>query len=219
MTTTRTTPTPALSPTCRFLGGCASDLPAIHNFEGTDLCAFHSPHDADLDAEATYLAGLDARNETRDLIHLATPEEPSTPAPSTYAPWFQALLNQNESCTDLDAFEHTAYRGYIAYNLSMTDGHYAPEDFDAWVIGFRKAPIGQLYWGNDARHTLAPQVNAYITTRQGTPCDGGCGTLFPDADPTIAPLCLDCAEDRAETRRRFDGRRKAYRGDTLYNRR
>src|SRR5262245_51620178 len=36
--------------------------------------------------------------------------------------------------------EQHAYRGHISYELSMTDGHYAPEPFERWVTFFRQDP-------------------------------------------------------------------------------
>ncbi|MCX4554160.1 hypothetical protein [Streptomyces sp. NBC_01500] len=113
-----------------------------------------------------YLAGFDARNAddkvTEELITDSTPELQSCPeAKADFAGWFKTLIDQNATCTDFNAFERDAYRGHISYGLSMTDGRYAPQDFDAWVIGFRKDPVGSLYQENDARHQLAAQVNSY----------------------------------------------------------
>lgn len=98
-----------------------------------------------------------------ELLARPTTQVPAAiaPTPRPYADWFQALLDRNEICADYRAFERAAYSGHISYGISMTDGYYAPEDFDAWVIGFRKAPTGSLYWGNDRRNDLAPQVNSY----------------------------------------------------------
>jgi len=42
------------------------------------------------------------------------------------------------------AFERAAYGGYVAYGISMTDGHYAPIDFEAWVKSFREFPEENL---------------------------------------------------------------------------
>jgi len=46
------------------------------------------------------------------------------------------------------AFERAAYRGYIAYGVSMTDGHYAPVDFEAWVTDFRRFPEANLKYND-----------------------------------------------------------------------
>lgn len=43
-----------------------------------------------------------------------------------------------------EAFERAAYGGYVAYGISMTDGHYAPIDFEAWVKSFREFPEENL---------------------------------------------------------------------------
>lgn len=42
------------------------------------------------------------------------------------------------------AFERAVYSGYVGYGYSMTDGHYAPLDFEAWVHHFRKEVRGAL---------------------------------------------------------------------------
>lgn len=77
--------------------------------------------------------------------------------------WFNALIAQNLplAAADVEAFERAAYGGHISYDLSMTDGYYAPQDFETWVYFFRKNPIS-IYSGNDARYKLTPQINAYI---------------------------------------------------------
>jgi hypothetical protein len=103
-----------------------------------------------------------ATTEEADAFTAAvTPAPVVWPAAPRFVAWFVALVDQNLECTDTEAFERTAYRGHIGYNLSMTDGYYAPEDFDRWVIGFRIDPAGALYYGNDARHALAPTVRSY----------------------------------------------------------
>jgi hypothetical protein len=57
------------------------------------------------------------------------------------------------------AYERAAYGGYVGYGLSMTDGHYAPIDFDAWVKSFRKFPeFGQ----NDASKAVKAALPKYI---------------------------------------------------------
>lgn len=48
-----------------------------------------------------------------------------------------------------EAFERAAYGGHVSYNLSMTDGYYAPEPFEVWVKGFRQDPAGALAKYND----------------------------------------------------------------------
>lgn len=48
-----------------------------------------------------------------------------------------------------ETFERAAYRGHISYNLSMTDGYYAPEAFEVWVKDFREDPAGMLARYND----------------------------------------------------------------------
>ena len=48
-----------------------------------------------------------------------------------------------------EAFERAMYRGYVAYGRSMTDGYYAPMDFETWVKIFRSDPAGERRSGND----------------------------------------------------------------------
>ncbi|MEU7092994.1 ParB/RepB/Spo0J family partition protein [Kitasatospora aureofaciens] len=79
-----------------------------------------------------------------------------------YADWFQALLDENRPLDmSLEEFESSAYSGHVSYELGGTDGHYAPEPLEAWVLTFRRRPVGALYWGNDRRTELAPYANAY----------------------------------------------------------
>jgi hypothetical protein len=131
-----------------------------------NLKALQAAGKAEMDA---VLAAFDARNaapvETEEATETA-PVEAATPnwdavTTSRFAAWFVALMEERTECTDADTFERTAYRGHISYELSMTDGYYAPEPFDSWVIGFRSDPAGSLYFGNDQRHALAPQVISY----------------------------------------------------------
>lgn len=61
-----------------------------------------------------------------------------------------------------DAFERAAYRGYAAYGYSMTDGHYAPVAFDAWVVSFREFTEENLRRENDF-YPAASALEAYLT--------------------------------------------------------
>jgi hypothetical protein len=60
------------------------------------------------------------------------------------------------------AFERAAYGGYVSYGLSMTDGHYAPIDFDAWVKSFRKFPESHLASQNDMSKAAKAALLKYI---------------------------------------------------------
>jgi hypothetical protein len=113
-----------------------------------------------------YLARFDAReaaHREKQAAKAAETEQATeteeTPAP--YAAWFVRLLDEKRECTDTEGFENIAYRGYVSYGLSMSDGYYAAEDFDQWVTVFRKDPVGQLYHGNESRNALAPQALSY----------------------------------------------------------
>lgn len=55
-------------------------------------------------------------------------------------------------------WEKAMYGGHISYSLSMTDGHYAPESLEAWLIHFRKAPHTQY---NDARPGVLAALDMY----------------------------------------------------------
>lgn len=54
-----------------------------------------------------------------------------------------------------EVFERAMYAGHISYELSMTDGHYAPEPAEAWIASFRRFPWATC---NDA----APEVVASL---------------------------------------------------------
>lgn len=61
--TTTMNPLPARGTCCEwswFDGACKSDLPAIHRWEGKDLCGFHSPFDSDheVDIECEDCGGI-----------------------------------------------------------------------------------------------------------------------------------------------------------------
>ncbi|MEU4511673.1 hypothetical protein AB0G05_19455 [Nonomuraea wenchangensis] len=59
---------------------------------------------------------------------------------------------------DPDKFERAAYRGYVSHGVSMTDGHYAPLPFEAWVAGFRKHPD---FGNNDAPFAILDALDTY----------------------------------------------------------
>lgn len=58
-----------------------------------------------------------------------------------------------------EQFERAMYTGHISYQLSMTDGYYAPESFDRWVHWFRQEPSTRY---NDA----TPEVKAAMIRYQ-----------------------------------------------------
>lgn len=41
-------------------------------------------------------------------------------------------------CFHIPTWEQAMYSGHIGYELSMTDGYYAPEGLDRWLHWFRK---------------------------------------------------------------------------------
>lgn len=69
-------------------------------------------------------------------------------------------------------FEKAAYSGYVQYGLSMTDGHYAPESFDRWVINFRKSVLADdashanVWRENDAPEHVKNALMLYATQLQ-----------------------------------------------------
>lgn len=119
-------------------------------FQGLDIIAtLDVPQDA---APATVWEHIDT----------ATVAAPApAPASSKYPAWFTTLLDEGR-VMDRAEFEREAYKGYIAYGLSMTDGHFAPEPLAAWVEIFRVDPVNSTYRQNDARHDLAPYLRSYV---------------------------------------------------------
>lgn len=59
---------------------------------------------------------------------------------------------------DPDEFERAAYSGHISYQVSMTDGHYAPEPFERWVHLFRQDPTWRC---NDAAYAIRDALDTY----------------------------------------------------------
>lgn len=59
-------------------------------------------------------------------------------------------------CFDTETWERAMYSGHVSYQLSMTDGHYAPKGFDTWVNEFRKAPSAT--YNDAAPETIAAFV-------------------------------------------------------------
>lgn len=63
---------------------------------------------------------------------------------------------------DAAVWEQTMYVGHVSYELSMTDGHYAPEDFDRWVHWFRAQPTTRNI---DASPATLDAINRYLASR------------------------------------------------------
>lgn len=59
-------------------------------------------------------------------------------------------------CFDAKVWEQTMYRGHISHELSMTDGHYAPEGLDRWLHWFRQDL-------STAHNDAAPEVLAALS--------------------------------------------------------
>jgi hypothetical protein len=64
---------------------------------------------------------------------------------------------------DPKTFEQVVYSGYVAYNISMTDGHYAPIDEDSWIRSFREeVREGSWSWNyNDTARSVRPALALY----------------------------------------------------------
>jgi len=62
---------------------------------------------------------------------------------------------------DPRAFERAAYHGYVAYGHSMSDGYYAPIDFEAWVESLRKFPEHELNHQNDVPESVKAALPLY----------------------------------------------------------
>lgn len=57
-------------------------------------------------------------------------------------------------------FERAAYSGYVSAGFAMTDGFFAPEDFDQWAHFFRQHPV----LDEPEQQHLAPSLAAYRAT-------------------------------------------------------
>lgn len=60
---------------------------------------------------------------------------------------------------DTAKWERAMYSGHISYELSMTDGHYAPETFEVWIAEFRKFPRTSY---NDATPATLAAFTRYL---------------------------------------------------------
>lgn len=61
-------------------------------------------------------------------------------------------------CFSTAAFEQAMYSGHVGYELSMTDGHYAPEPLAVWVAEFRQFPRTSY---NDAHEDVKAAIFRY----------------------------------------------------------
>jgi hypothetical protein len=59
-------------------------------------------------------------------------------------------------------FERAAYAGYVGYGLSMSDGYYAPVQFESWVKSFRKHPEAGLDNQNDVSDAVKAGLPLYV---------------------------------------------------------
>jgi hypothetical protein len=126
--------------------------------DGTVRCSAHfdaASYEGVTDEACLYCEEEAQREAPKRVV--GTPFEEYVALPQ----WFRDLLSQNRN-TDAVLFEQEAYRGYVSHGLSMTDGHFAPVDFETWVHSFRKAPVIDLYRSNDNRSALAPYVVNYL---------------------------------------------------------
>jgi hypothetical protein len=60
-----------------------------------------------------------------------------------------------------EIFERTMFAGHVSYELSMTDGHYAPEPAEVWIAELRKFPRTSY---NDAAPEVLAALGKYIAT-------------------------------------------------------
>ncbi|MET7809789.1 hypothetical protein ABZT26_02880 [Streptomyces sp. NPDC005395] len=96
---------------------------AVHTFQGKHFCAYHSPFDhmyapCVTCGEKPALYEPDADPVCDDCC--AQPAEPAA-----------HVCDEDE--------ERAAYRQYVSDGLADTDGHYAPEPFEAWRAHYHRA--------------------------------------------------------------------------------
>lgn len=128
-------------------------------FDGLEIIAVI---EADDDLSSGEIFELIDSVKTREIVADLVPAkaETQTLVEGDYPDWFTTLLFQEQRMS-LKKFEEQAYRGYVSHGLSMTDGHFAPKTLQSWLQMFRKDVVGQLYYGNDNRHELAPYALEY----------------------------------------------------------
>lgn len=140
------------------------------------LAGFDARHSASEEApeavqetETEEIQELVTETETKEIAQVNQAEEVIKQAETNrpFAPWFRALLEQNLTLEDTEWFEEEAYKGSISYEYSMTDGWYAPEPKDKWLLIFRQDALNGLYWGNDSRNKLAPYAVSYALQMKG----------------------------------------------------
>lgn len=64
---------------------------------------------------------------------------------------------------DPQTFETRVYDGYVGYGYSMSDGYYAPIQFESWVKSFRESVRKDTFsWdGNDTHRSVRPALALY----------------------------------------------------------
>lgn len=64
---------------------------------------------------------------------------------------------------DPETFERRVYDGYVGYGYSMSDGYYAPIQFESWVKSFRKSVQEDTFsWDyNDTHRSVRPALALY----------------------------------------------------------
>lgn len=61
-----------------------------------------------------------------------------------------------------EVWERAMYAGHVSYELSMTDGHYAPEPAEVWIAELRKFPRATF---NDAAPEVLAALGKYVAAR------------------------------------------------------
>lgn len=64
-------------------------------------------------------------------------------------------------CFDAETWVRTMYTGHISHELSMTDGHYAPEGLDRWLHWFKLNPTTA---GIDATPETLAALDRWLAT-------------------------------------------------------
>ncbi len=156
----------------RWHTGCASadgqPAYAIHTYQGDHFCAYHSPFD-----------------------NKYVPCETCGEKPALATDPVCDDCNTGHVCDE--TAERAAYQRYVSDGIADTDGHYAPENFEAWRTHYHRS-IGHT----EPREADCTDTECNAPQHEKTRCTN----LGTARKPQMVSLCPDCYERRGTPRAR-----------------